>query len=143
MFDKEGKNIDAVIVATPDFMHAICSTWAMERGKHVYCQKPLTHTIWEARALAQAAAKYKVATQMGNQGYSNPGTRQCAEMIWNGDIGEVTEVHAWTNRPVWPQGISAVPAAEPVPATLEWDTWLGIASTRPYNPAYLPFNRRG
>lgn len=142
MLDKE-KDIDAVIVTIPDFMHGTAAMWAMERGKHVYCQKPLTHTIWEARALAQAAAKYKVATQMGNQGYSNPGTRQCAEMIWNGDIGEVTEVHAWTNRPVWPQGISTVPAAEPVPATLEWDTWLGIASTRPYSPAYLPFNWRG
>ena len=98
MFDKEGKNIDAVIVATPDFKHAICSTWAMERGKHVYCQKPLTRTIWEARLLTHLAAKYKVATQMGNQGYSNEGTRQCAEMIWDGAIGNVTEVRAWTNR---------------------------------------------
>ena len=89
MFDKEEKNIDAVIVATPDFMHAICSTWAMERGKHVYCQKPLTRTIWEARLLTHLAAKYKVATQMGNQGYSNEGTRQCAEMIWDGAIGNV------------------------------------------------------
>jgi predicted dehydrogenase len=142
MLDKE-KGIDAVIVAIPDFMHGTAAMWAMERGKHVYCQKPLTHTVWEARALAQAAVKYKVATQMGNQGYSNPGTRQCAEMIWNGDIGNVTEVHAWTNRPVWPQGIDTLPAAESVPATLEWDTWLGMASSRPYSPAYLPFNWRG
>jgi predicted dehydrogenase len=142
MLDKE-KDIDAVIVTIPDFMHGTAAMWAMERGKHVYCQKPLTHTIWEARALAQAAVKYKVATQMGNQGYSNPGTRQCAEMIWNGDIGEVTEVHAWTNRPVWPQGISSVPATDAVPATLEWDTWLGMASSRPYSSTYLPFNWRG
>ena len=121
MFDKEGKNIDAVIVAIPDFMHAICSTWAMERGKHVYCQKPLTRTIWEARLLTHLAAKYKVATQMGNQGYSNEGTRQCAEMIWDGAIGNVTEVHAWTNRPIWPQGLTVEPDAEPVPATMDWD----------------------
>src|SRR4051794_39040805 len=100
MLDKEAKNIDAVIVAIPDHMHAAATMAAMERGKHVYCQKPLTHSIWEARQLTAAAAKYRVATQMGNQGYSNVGTRQCAEMIWNGDIGNVTEVHAWTNRPI-------------------------------------------
>jgi predicted dehydrogenase len=142
MLDKE-KDIDAVIVTIPDFMHGTAAMWAMERGKHVYCQKPLTHTIWEARSLAQAAVKHKVATQMGNQGYSNPGTRQCAEMIWSGEIGNVTEVHAWTNRPVWPQGVDALPAAEPVPETLEWDTWLGLANSRPYSPAYMPFNWRG
>ncbi len=143
MFDKEGRNIDAVIVATPDHMHAVASMWAMERGKHVYCQKPLTRTIWEARALAAAAAKYKVATQMGNQGYSNEGTRQCAEMIWAGEIGNVTEVHAWTNRPIWPQGLDALPPEAPVPDTLDWDAWLGIASMRPYSPAYLPGSWRG
>src|SRR5262249_2679011 len=103
MLDKEAKNIDAVIVAIPHFMHGTAAMWAIERGKHVYCQKPLTRTIWEARALARAAARYGVATQMGNQGYSNNGTRVCAEMIWHGDIGNVTEVHAWTNRPLWPQ----------------------------------------
>ena len=109
MLDKEEKNIDAVIVTIPDFMHATAATWAMERGKHVYVQKPLTHTIWECHELEQAAAKYNVATQMGNQGYSNEGTRQCAEMIWAGEIGNVTEVHAWTNRPIWPQGIPDLP----------------------------------
>src|SRR5581483_11482477 len=103
MLDKEGRNIDAVIVTIPDFMHATAALWCMERGKHVYVQKPLTRTIAEARMLTEAAAKYRVATQMGNQGYSNEGTRQCAEMIWNGEIGNVTEVHAWTNRPIWPQ----------------------------------------
>src|SRR5579872_7631525 len=143
MLDKENSNIDAVIVTIPDFMHGTAAMWAMERGKHVYCQKPLTHTVWEARALAQAAAKYKVATQMGNQGYSNDGTRRCAEMIWAGEIGNVTEVHAWTNRPVWPQGMDTLPQEAPVPPTLEWDTWLGIASMRPYSPAYCPFVWRG
>ena len=90
MLDKEGKNIDAVIVATPDHMHATAAVWSMERGKHVYVQKPLVRTIWEARQLKEAATKYKVATQMGNQGYSNEGTRQAAEIIWNGEIGNVT-----------------------------------------------------
>lgn len=143
MLDKEDKNIDAVIIATPDHMHAIATAWAMERGKHVYTQKPLARTVWEARSLATSAVKYKVATQMGNQGYSNEGTRQCAEMIWNGDIGSVSEVHAWTNRPIWPQGLEAVPAEAPVPDTLDWDSWLGEASMRAYSPAYLPFNWRG
>ena len=127
----------------------------MERGKHVYVQKPLTHTIWEARQLTGAAAKYKVATQMGNQGYSNEGTRQCAEMIWAGEIGNVTEVHAWTDRPIWPQGLTEIPPPTPVPATLDWDLWLGIAETRPYTAGgerypnnyggyfYQPFNWRG
>ncbi|MGH9663340.1 MAG: Gfo/Idh/MocA family protein [Bryobacteraceae bacterium] len=143
MLDKESNNIDAVIVTIPDFMHGTAAMWAMERGKHVYCQKPLTHTVWEARALAEGAAKYKVATQMGNQGYSNDGTRRCAEMIWAGEIGNVTEVHAWTNRPVWPQGIAALPPEAPVPATLDWDLWLGIANARPYSPDYCPFSWRG
>jgi GFO/IDH/MocA oxidoreductase family protein len=125
MLDKEGKNIDAVIVATPDHMHATAAMWCMERNKHVYVQKPLVRTIWEARQLREAAAKYGVATQMGNQGYSNEGTRQCAEMIWNGDIGKVTEVHAWTDRPLWPQGLTEIPPPDPVPPTLDWDLWLG------------------
>ena len=104
MLDKEGNSIDAVIVTIPDHMHATAAMHCMERGKHVYVQKPLARTIWEARMLMEAANKYKVATQMGNQGYSNEGTRQCAEMIWSGEIGNVTEVHAWTDRPIWPQG---------------------------------------
>ena len=143
MFDKEERRIDAVTVSTPDFTHAAAAKWAIERGKHVYCQKPLTRTIWEARMLTKAAAKHKVATQMGNQGYSNDGTRQCAEMIWAGDIGGVTEVHAWTNRPIWPQGMSEIPAGEPVPETLDWDTWLTVSQPRPYSSAYLPFKWRG
>src|SRR4051794_26168793 len=139
MLEKEERNIDAVIVTIPDHMHGTAAMWAMERGKHVYCQKPLTRTIWEARELAAAARKYGVATQMGNQGYSNEGTRLAAEMIWSGAIGNVTEVHAWTNRPIWPQGLQALPSEAPVPATLDWDTWLGIASEVPYSPAYAPF----
>ena len=132
MLDKEGKNIDAVIVAIPDHMHAAAAMWAMERGKHVYCEKPLTRTVYEARLLTDAAAKYKVATQMGNQGYSNEGARIASEIIWAGEIGDVTEVHAWTNRPIWPQGLTEIPAPTPVPSTLDWDLWLGIAKERPY-----------
>src|SRR4051794_791177 len=155
MLDKESNNIDAVIVAIPDHMHATAAMHAMERGKHVYCQKPLVRTIWEAHQMQDAANKYKVATQMGNQGYSNEGTRQCAEMIWSGEIGNVTEVHAWTDRPWWPQGQTEVPAETPVPATLDWDMWLGMAEKRPftdggpgyegtrYGHFYQPFNWRG
>ena len=102
MLDKEDKNIDAVIVCIPDFMHATAAIQCMERGKGVYVQKPLVRTVWEARQIMDAANKYKVATQMGNQGYSNEGTRQVAEMIWAGEIGNVSEVHAWTDRPIWP-----------------------------------------
>ena len=155
MLDKEGKNIDAIIVATPDHMHATAAIWCMERGKNVYVQKPLVRTVWEARQLRDAAGKYQVATQMGNQGYSNEGTRQCAEIIWNGEIGNVTEVHAWTDRPMWPQGLTVIPREDPVPATLDWDLWLGAAEKRPFtadgkiepdrNGAffYQPFNWRG
>ena len=114
MLDKEGNNIDAVFVMIPDHMYAVVAIHAMSRGKHVYLQKPLAHTVWECRQLLEAAEKYKVATQMGNQGYSNEGTRQCAEMIWAGEIGNVTEVHAWTNRPAWPQGLTDAPAPSPV-----------------------------
>ena len=132
MLDKEGNGIDAVIVTIPDHMHAAAAIHCMERGKHVYTQKPLVRTIKEARMMVEAANKYKVATQMGNQGYSNEGTRQCAEMIWAGEIGNVTEVHAWTDRPIWPQGLTSIPAPTPVPSTLDWDLWLGIANFREY-----------
>jgi hypothetical protein len=132
MLDKEGAGIDAVIVTIPDHMHAMAAIHCMERGKHVYTQKPLVRTVKEARMMLEAANKYKVATQMGNQGYSNEGTRQCAEMIWAGEIGKVTEVHAWTDRPIWPQGLTAIPPASPVPPTLDWDLWLGIADYRDY-----------
>src|ERR1035441_5381594 len=132
MLDKEGKNIDAVVIAIPDHMHATAGMWCMERGKHIYLQKPLVRTVFEARQMKLAAAKYGVATQMGNQGYSNEGTRQCAEIVWNGDIGNVTEVHSWTNRPIWPQGLTEIPKEDPVPSTLDWDLWLGMAAQRPF-----------
>lgn len=140
MFDKESKNIDAVIVSTPDHMHATAAMWAITRGKHVYCQKPLVRTIWEAQELMKAARKHGVATQMGNQGYSNEGARQACEIVWNGDIGNVTELHAWTNRPLkyWPQGPDVIPKEEPVPPTLDWNVWLGDSAPRPYSSAYLP-----
>ncbi len=145
MFDKEAPGIDAVLVSCPDHVHASAAMWAMERGKHVYCQKPLTRTVWEAHQLTLAAKKFKVATQMGNQGYSQPGARECAEIIWNGDIGDVHEVHAWTNRPdpYWPQGPDVVPEEKPVPATLDWEAWLAGSLMRPYSPAYAPHNWRG
>src|SRR5918999_305450 len=155
MLNKEGRNIDAVIVATPDHMHATQAMWCMERNKHVYVQKPLVRTVWEARQMREAAAKYGVATQMGNQGYSNEGTRQCAEIIWSGDIGNVTEVHAWSDRPLWPQGLTEIPKEDPIPSTLDWDLWLGIAEKRPFTAGgktepdrwggffYQPFNWRG
>ncbi|HZS53774.1 MAG TPA: Gfo/Idh/MocA family oxidoreductase [Bryobacteraceae bacterium] len=143
MIEKQGANVDAVIVTIPDHMHAEAAIFAMEHGKHVYVQKPLAHTVWECRALQKTAEKCKVASQMGNQGYSNEGTRQCAEMIWNGEIGNVTEVHAWTNRPAWPQGLTGTPATSPVPSWLDWDLWLGIAKEMPYSEDYLPFTWRG
>jgi hypothetical protein len=156
LLDKE-KGIDAVTVVIPDHMHAAVALAAMQRGKHVYVEKPLTRTPWEARLLTDAAAKYKVATQMGNQGYSHEATRVAAEIIWSGEIGEVTEVHSFRGRASWPQGMQTLPAAEPVPDTLDWDLWLGGAALRPYTSGddayrkdynqqfgfYLPFNWRG
>jgi predicted dehydrogenase len=139
----EQKDIDAVIVATPDHTHAVAAMAAMRRGKHVYVQKPLTRTVHEARTLTEAARKYKVATQMGNQGHSGEGVRLICEWIWDGAIGPVREVHAWTNRPVWPQGIDRPKETPPVPPSLDWDLWLGPAPNRPYHSCYLPFAWRG
>ena len=138
----EQKEIDAVIVATPDHNHAVVAMAAMQRGKHVYVQKPLTRTVSEARALTEAARKYKVATQMGNQGHSSEEIRLMCEWIWDGAIGNVREVHCWTNRPVWPQGIDQPRETSPVPATLDWDLWIGPSPSRPYHPCYHPFNWR-
>ncbi len=133
MLDKSGKDIDAVIVGTPDHMHATCALACMESGKHVYVEKPLTRTAWEARLLLQAAEKYpKIATQMGNQGYSHDATRVACEIFWSGEIGEVQEVHAWTGRPSWPQGMTKIPPPTPVPETLDWDLWLGGATWREF-----------
>lgn len=133
MLDKSGKDIDAVVVGPPDHMHAACTLACMQLGKHVYTEKPLTRTPWEARVLTQAAIKYnKVATQMGNQGYSHDATRVASEIIWSGEIGEVREVHAWTGRPSWPQGMTKIPPPTPVPESLDWDLWLGTAAFRPF-----------
>lgn len=139
----EQKDIDAVIVATPDHTHAVAAMAAMRRGKHVYVQKPLTRTVYEARMLTEAARKYKVATQMGNQGHSGDGVRLICEWIWDGAIGPVREVHAWTNRPIWPQGIDRPSDTPPVPPTLDWDLWVGPSPMRPYHSCYLPFAWRG
>ena len=144
MLDKEGKNIDAVTVTTPDHSHAIATMMALKAGKHVYTQKPLTRTIWEARTVAQEAARRpKQATQMGNQGHANEGTRQIREWVEAGAIGTVRTVELWTNRPIWPQGLLRPTEMHHVPTTLEWDLWLGPATPRPYHPAYAPFNWRG
>jgi len=142
MLDKQ-KDIDAVIVATPDHTHAVAAMAAMQLGKHVYVQKPMTRTISEARALTEAAHRYKVITQMGNQGHSGEGIRLICEWIWDGAIGPVREVQAWTNRPVWAQGIARPTETPPVPSTLNWDLWLGTAPQRPYHPTYVPFSWRG
>lgn len=143
MLDKEKDNIDAVTVSTPDHTHAIATMAAMELGKHVYVQKPLTHSIKEARMLTEAARKYKVVTQMGNQWASADHVRKMKEVVDAGIIGDVSKVYAWTNRPVWPQGIPAPTGKHDIPKELDWDLWLGPASPMDYNPAYLPFNWRG
>ncbi|MEA1875913.1 MAG: Gfo/Idh/MocA family oxidoreductase [Bacteroidota bacterium] len=141
MMNKQ-KDIDAVIIATPDHVHAIAAMSAISRGKHVYVQKPLTHNVFEARRLTEAAREFNIASQMGNQGRSGEGTRRLSEWIWAGAIGDVTEVHSWTNRPVWPQGIGRPSEVEQIPDNLDWDLWLGPAPERPYNSNYLPFNWR-
>src|SRR5579883_3062330 len=143
MLDKEAKNLDGVVIATPDHMHAAIALACMQRGLGVYCEKPLTRTPWEARFLAEAAAKYKVATQMGNQGYSHESNRVAAEIIWSGEIGNVTEVHASTAAPSWPQGLTELPPEQAVPENLNWDLWLGVQSMRPYTPGIAHFNWRG
>lgn len=143
MLDKESKGIDAVCVSTPDHTHATITMAAIQRGKHVYVQKPLTHNIYEARMLTEAARKYKVVTQMGNQYASADYVRVAKEYVDAGLIGDVTQVITWTNRPVWPQGIPAPTGTHEIPKEVDWDLWLGPASFIDYNPAYLPFNWRG
>ena len=143
MFEEIGDQIDAVIIATPDHTHANITLDAMKLGKHVYCQKPLTHSVYESRILTQAAEKYNVATQMGNQGSSGEHTAWVCESIWNGDIGEIREVHAWTNRPIWPQCLNRPEDTPRKPSGLDWDLWLGPAPMRPYSPQYHPWSWRG
>lgn len=143
MYDKESKNFDAVSVSTPDHNHAIITYHAMQLGKHVYVQKPLTHDIYEARLLTDAAKKYKVVTQMGNQGASNDGTRLMSEWYDADLIGDVHTVYCWTNRPVWPQGIAWPSGKAEIPKELDWDLWLGTAPQKDYVDKLVPFNWRG
>ncbi len=139
MLEKQ-RDIDAIVVATPDHTHAAIAMACMRAGKHVYVQKPMAYSVGETRALTEAAQKYKVITQMGNQGRSGDGVRMVCEWIWAGAIGTVREVHAWTNRPVWPQGIEIERPKEtpPVPAGFDWEKWIGPAPMRPYHPCYHP-----
>lgn len=143
MLEKEHKHIDAVSVSTPDNIHAIAALAAMQLGKHVYVQKPLTHDIYEARTLTEAAKRYKVVTQMGNQGSSSDGVRLMQEWYNAGLIGDATEIHVWTNRPVWPQGVGRPRGTDAVPKELNWDLWLGPAEWEEYHKEYVPFSWRG
>jgi hypothetical protein len=147
MLESEGNNIDAVMIATPDHTHTPVALYCMQHGKHVYCEKPLARTTWENRLLARAAVKYKLATQMGNQGYSHEGTRTAAEILWSGAIGSVKEVHSWTGGQ---SSLQTAPSELAVPATLDWDLWLSTAAKRPYSPmmvddwrAFLDFSTGG
>jgi predicted dehydrogenase len=146
MLEKEAKNIDAVIVTTPDHMHYPVAIAAMQLGKHVYVEKPLTKDIWEARKLTEAAQQYKVVTQMGNQGSSGKWTRITEGIVQSGMIGEIHTVEVWTNRPTWPQGVKSPKdrgERQPVPNEVDWDLWLGTAPFRDYHEAYMPFRWRG
>jgi predicted dehydrogenase len=143
MFDEMGKSIDAILVATPDHTHAGVTAHAITLGKHTYTQKPLTHSVYESRLLTNLAKKYKVATQMGNQGNSFEWCRTISEWIWSGVIGEVKEVHTWTDRPIWPQGLQRPKETMPVPSTLDWDLFIGHVAKRPYHSVYTPWNWRG
>ena len=144
MFDELGKSIDAVTVSTPDHMHGLAAITAMRMGKHVYCQKPLTQTVFEAREMRRLANEKKLATQMGNQGSAGDGLRRAVEVIQAGIIGDPKELHVWSNRPIWPQGINRPEGEDKVPANLDWDLWLGPAALRPFkNGVYHDFKWRG
>ena len=143
MLASMGDRIDAVTVSTPDHHHFHASVAAMQAGKHVYCQKPLTHSLHEARKLAEVAAKTGVKTQMGNQAHAQDHMRDCVEFIRAGIVGKVKEIHAWTNRPIWPQGFAAAPDAQPVPDAIHWKQWIGPAPWVDYSPLIAPFAWRG
>lgn len=156
MFDKSGRDFDAVMIGTPDHTHYPATVLALNSGKHCFTQKPLTHTVWEARQLAEATDKYKLATQMGNQGHANEGNRQIAAYVQGGHLGDITEIHCFTNRPIWPQGIERPTGEDQVPDWLDWDSWIGCAEMRPFvgvrdnsknnkkqRGVYHPFNWRG
>ncbi len=142
MLEKE-RGIDAVVIGTPDHLHAPQAIMAMKMGKHVYVEKPMAHTIYECRKMTEIAKEMKVVTQMGNQGHAGEGIRLAYEFIHADAIGTVREVHSWSNRPIWPQGIDRPKDTPKVPDTLDWDLWLGPAPYRPYHPAYVPFKWRG
>ena len=143
MLAKEGKNVDAVSVSIPDHGHAVAALAAMQMGKHVYVQKPMTHDIYEARILTQAARKYKVVTQMGNQGASFDGVKKMQDWYNAGLIGDAVNIYCWTNRPVWPQGFGKPAGKEEVPKELDWNLWLGPTSYEEYHKGFVPFNWRG
>ena len=143
MFDKMGKEIDAVVIATADHTHAVIAATAITLGKHVYVQKPLTHSVYESRLLTKLADKYKVATSMGNQGSSGEGVNLVCEWIWNGEIGEIKRVDTFTDRPIWPQGLNRPETVGKIPKTLDWDLFIGPAKKRPFNEIYTPWNWRG
>lgn len=143
MLDKMDREIDAVVVATPDHMHYPIAAWAIAKGKHVYCEKPLTRTIWEAHELKRLAKEAGVITQMGNQGHTNEGWRAIREWYNAGLLGEIKDIYMWTNRPIWPQGGLKMPAGEKVPDNLDYKVWLGVAPYQPYSSKVLPFNWRG
>jgi hypothetical protein len=143
MLDEMSDSIDAVVIATADHTHAIIAAHAITLGKHVYVEKPLTHTVYESRLLTKLADKYKVATQMGNQGASGEGVAKTIEWLQNNEIGEVTKVEAFTDRPIWPQGLNVPEQGQWVPETLNWDLFIGPAKMRPYNEIYTPWNFRG
>jgi hypothetical protein len=143
MYDEMGKDFDAVVIATADHTHAITAAHAMTMGKHVFLQKPLTHSVYESRLLTKLADQYKVATSMGNQGSSGEGVNQIVEWLANGEIGDVTKVEAFTDRPIWPQGLNSPEAGHWVPDTLDWDLFVGPAKMKPFNEIYHPWNWRG
>ncbi|MFB0524236.1 MAG: Gfo/Idh/MocA family protein, partial [Phycisphaerae bacterium] len=151
MLEKEDKNIDAVVIATPDHVHAVAAIMAMKMGKHIYCEKPMAHTIYEAREMTRVARETGVVTQMGNQGHGGEGLRLTYEFIHDGAIGKVHEVHVWSDRAGlrpngtiwWPQGVDRPKDTPSVPQSLDWDLWLGPAPWRPYHSAYVPFAWRG
>lgn len=143
MYDELGKDIDGVMIATADHTHAIIAAHAITMGKHIYCEKPLTHSVYESRLLTRLAKKYGVATQMGNQGASGEGVNLICEWIANGEIGEVKKVESFTDRPIWPQGLNTPERGDWVPETLDWDLFTGPAKMRPFNQLYHPWNWRG
>lgn len=144
MLDELGKSIDAVTVSTPDHVHGVASIMAMNMGKHIYCQKPLTQTMWESRMMRNLAREKKLATQMGNQGSASSGLRRAVEIVHAGVIGKPLELHVWSNRPIWPQGLNRPEGSDPVPTELDWDLWLGPATARPFKKdVYHGFKWRG